>query len=196
MNPEPGRLEIGAALFVDLMSELARRGGGTRESGAFLLQDAHPELAGDGAGWQAVTAVAYYGDLDPGSLTGNITFSASGYTALASRCRAEGWRIAADIHTHPGRWVHQSHTDATHPMVALPGHVALIAPSFAQGPVAISDLGAHVYQGNGQWTSRFGPDVARVLRLTETPAATPLRARLASWFLHRARRLLTPWRSR
>lgn len=198
MTPEPPRLEIGAALLAELMSELARRGGGTRESGAFLLTNAVREPSGPNGGWQPVTAVAYYDDLDPACLTGNITFTADGYTALAALCRRDSLQIVADIHTHPGRWVRQSPTDATHPMVALPGHVALIAPGFAQSPVGVSGLGVHHYQGDGQWISRYGGDIASVLRLTGRRAEPALAATLrrVAALLLRIRKLLTPWKPR
>ena len=199
MIPEPGRLEIDAALFAELMSELARRGGGTRESGAFLLKNAARDSDGPEGDWQEITAVVYYDDLDPGCLTGNITFTANGYTALAAICRRDRLRIAADIHTHPGSRVRQSQTDATHPMVALPGHIAVIAPNFAQGPVEISDLGVHRYQGHGQWASRYGPDVASVLRVADTrpePARPPRPHRRTAGLGQRIRQLLTPWRPR
>lgn len=198
MTPQLRRLEIEPALFAGLMSELARRGGGRRESGAFLLTNATSEPVD--SGWQPVTAIAYYDDLDPGCLTGNITFTADGYTTLAARCRRDGLQIAADIHTHPGRVVRQSQTDAAHPMVALPGHFALIVPRYARWPVEISDLGAHRYHGGGQWTSRYGSDVASIMRLTEHRPAPPARkhrpARKAIERLGRIRPKLTSWRSR
>jgi hypothetical protein len=202
MMPGLRRLEIGAALFAELMSELARRGGGTRESGAFLLTNSAPQPAdvgGAAGGWQAVTAVAYYDDLDPGCLTENITFTADGYTALAALCRRGGLQIAADIHAHPDRWVRQSQTDAAHPMVALPGHLALIVPHYARWPVQISDLGAHHYHGGGKWTFRYGSDVASVLRLAEhRPAPATIRRLVlrAIGLLRRSRPKRTPWKSR
>jgi hypothetical protein len=194
MTPGPRSLEIDAEMFAGLISELARQGGGTRESGAFLLANTAADPACFDGGWQKVTAIAYYDTLDPGSLTGNIAFTADGYTALAALCRRDGLQIAADIHTHPGRHVRQSHTDAAHPMVALPGHIALIAPRFAEGTIEISDLGAHHYHGDGQWTSRYGGDVASILRVTEKQAG-PARAarpfRRAAVPFRRIRRLLT-----
>jgi hypothetical protein len=202
MTPERRRLEIEAALFAELMSELARRGRGTRESGAFLLTNpaSQPaDVGGTDGGWQAVTAVAYYDDLDPGCLTGNITFTADGYTALAALCRRDGLQIAADIHAHPGRWVRQSQTDAAHPMVALPGHLALIVPHYARWPVEISDLGAHHYRGGGKWTSRYGSDVASVLRLAgHRPAPITIQrlVRRVIGLLRQIRPKLTLWRSR
>ena len=48
----------------------------------------------------------YYDDLDPGSFTGGITFTADGYTALAALCRRDGLWVAADIHTHPDGDLH------------------------------------------------------------------------------------------
>ena len=46
---------------------------------------------------QRVIAVAYYDDLDPHCLTGGITFTANGYTALAMLCRRDGLRVSAAV---------------------------------------------------------------------------------------------------
>jgi hypothetical protein len=112
--------------------------------------------------------VAYYDDLDPRSLTGGITFSANGYTALATRCRTDRVRVVGDIHAHPGPNVRQSAMDAAHPMSALPGHIALVVPDFAQGKIRTDRLGAHLYLGSGTWTSRYGADVMSLVRVTGT----------------------------
>ena len=160
-------LEINATLFATLVKELGRRGGGVRESGAFLLAKATPEPDEPPTdAWRVVTCIAYYDDLDPHSLTGDITFGADGYTALGVVCRTHRLHVVGDIHTHPRSWVDQSSTDAAHPMAALKGHIAVIAPGYAQGVVNPSDLGAHVFSGTGQWTSYFDENVTDVLRLT------------------------------
>ncbi|MFI1035211.1 hypothetical protein [Streptomyces sp. NPDC020951] len=155
------RLLFDASLFRGMIRELARRGAGRRESGAFLLTDRdHPADCLP----QPVTAIAYYDDLDPGCLTGAITFRADGYTALAARCRREGLRVVGDIHTHPFDRVAQSRTDAANPMVALDGHVALIAPRYASGVTDAGVLGVHVRE-NGGWSSSFGPQSAALIRI-------------------------------
>jgi len=63
-------------------------------------------------------------------------------------------------------------------MAALKGHIAVIAPGYAQGVVNPGDLGAHVFRSTGQWTSYFGDDVTAVLRLTGHRSAADA-ARLA-----------------
>jgi hypothetical protein len=157
------RLVFDGALFRGMFRELARRGGGRRESGAFLLTDRdHPA----GRLPQPVTAIAYYDDLDPDCLTGAITFGADGYTALAARCRRDRLRVVGDIHTHPCDRVAQSRTDAANPMIALDGHVALIAPRFAAGVADAQELGVHVREG-GVWSSSFGARSAALVRIRE-----------------------------
>ena len=158
-------------LFTELLAELAHRGAGHRESGAFLLAERLP--AADPDGPVTIAAIAYYDDLDSNCLTGGITFSAEGYTALNARCRRDGLLVAGDIHTHPRNRVVQSDIDASHPMAALDGHLAFIAPNYARGPIGLEDLGAHVFHPDG-WTSYLGPDVATVLTLTR-PAHRTLR---------------------
>src|ERR1700752_1997236 len=108
------------------MGQLAERGHGQRESGAFLLGP----IDGDGS---TVTAVAYYDDLAPDCLSGDIRFPQEGFTELWRLCRLNGMRVLGDVHTHGGSWVGQSGTDRTNPMVAQRGHVSLIAPHFARG---------------------------------------------------------------
>jgi hypothetical protein len=156
-------LVFDAALFQDMIRELARRGAGWRESGAFLLTDR--DQPADCIP-QPVTAIAYYDDLDPGCLTGAITFHADGYTALAARCRRDRLRVIGDIHTHPCDRVAQSPIDAANPMIALDRHVALIAPRFAAGVADAEVLGVHVRE-NGGWASFFGPQAATLVRIRE-----------------------------
>lgn len=159
-------LSMDGALFTELVEQLAMRGRGTRESGAFLLAD---RKVPDGRRPQPVTAIAYYDDLDPGCLTGAINFTADGFTALAALCRRAELRVVADIHTHPKGRVAQSPIDAAHPMVALDGHVAIIAPRYAAGAVSPADLGVHVRQ-DGTWTSLYRADAADALQvLRERP---------------------------
>jgi len=168
-------LTLDKSLFTELAGELARRGRGERETGAFLL--ARAGRTRDGSRRPRAVAVVYYDDLDPGCLTGGIAFTADGYTALAALCRRDGLRVAADIHTHPLRDVRQSLTDAAHPMRALPGHIALIAPRYARGVTSPADLGVHVLQAGGQWQSAYGRDAACIVRLTSAgPAASRLQA--------------------
>jgi proteasome lid subunit RPN8/RPN11 len=141
-----------------LMRQLARRGRGTRESGALLLAPSDEPLR--------VVALAFYDDLDPSSLWGGITFSREGFARLADLCRERRLVVVADVHTHPGGRVAQSPTDRTNPMVAIAGHVAIVVPNYARGRISPRDVGVHVYEGDHRWTSRYGADSATVLVLT------------------------------
>jgi hypothetical protein len=165
VNAAGNGLTMNKGLFAQLAAELARRGKGARETGAFLL--ARTGRSRHGSRRQRVVAVAYYDDLDPGCLTGGgITFTADGFTALAALCRRYRLQVAADIHTHPLSDVRQSPTDAANPMAALPGHIALIAPRYASGVTSPADLGVHILQPGGKWQSAYARDAARVVRLT------------------------------
>ncbi|MEO3810789.1 hypothetical protein ABGB17_17455 [Sphaerisporangium sp. B11E5] len=155
-------LTIRSDRYEALIRELARRGGGVRESGAFLLT---PLDATTQRGPRPITGIAYYDDLDPDCLTGGITFSAIGYSVLNQRCRRDGLQVVGDIHTHPGTLVRQSRIDRGNPMIAIPGHVAIIAPRFAQGVISPVDLGVHVFTGAGNWTSSYGHAVNDVLSI-------------------------------
>lgn len=169
-----------AALWDELTRQLSHRGAGRRESGAFLLA-ARPSTGSTSALPEQreparVIDVAYYDDLDAHCLTGGIDFSADGYTALAGVLQARQLRVVADIHTHPGSSVQQSCTDASHPMSALPGHVALIAPRYGAGTIHPRDLGVHTHLGQHTWDSAYGPAADHAVKLlssTPTPRRLP-----------------------
>jgi proteasome lid subunit RPN8/RPN11 len=158
MNPPIRRIRISHRRLKALVRELGRRGQGNRESGAFLLAPTKTGVETT----LTVTAIAFYDDLDPNCLTGGITFNAVGYSALGALCRDQKLRVIADVHTHPASWVQQSDTDARHPMAALPGHVALIAPNYAQGQPGIENFGVHSFDGTS-WQSYFLGDVHQVV---------------------------------
>jgi hypothetical protein len=155
-------LVISRRRFVRLMGELHRRGQDRRESGAFLLtqRDAPPI-----AGGYEITKVFYYDDLDADCLTGGITMHATGLSRLNQLCREIRLRVVGDIHTHPRTYVQQSRIDATHPMIALPGHLAFIAPNYAAGPINPPDLGAHRLLRGGTWDAAYGAEVTRMLQV-------------------------------
>ena len=56
----------------------------------------------------------------------------------------------ADIHVHPGG-THQSKSDRAYPMIAQAGHLAIILPRFAAGPVSKREIGIYRYQGAKRW---------------------------------------------
>lgn len=124
-----------------LLGELQRRGDGCRESGAFLLAAS----TGD-----RVEQVVYYDDLDAHCLTGGISFSTTGFTALWRICEERALRVVADVHTHPSTWVQQSEIDATNPMMARVGHVAMIVPYYGLA-FGVEECGVHIYVGSRRW---------------------------------------------
>jgi proteasome lid subunit RPN8/RPN11 len=65
-------------------------------------------------------------------------------------CRERGEIVLADVHTHPGG-AGQSESDRMHPMIAEPGHVALIVPRFAMEPVRLGEIGLYRYLGGFRW---------------------------------------------
>jgi len=160
--PTAPLLLISRRRFTRLLRELHGRGEGRRESGAFLLahRDASPI-----AGGQEVTEILYYDDLDADCLTGGITMHATGLSRLNQLCRERRLRVLGDIHTHPSTYIQQSRIDATHPMIALPGHFAFIAPNYAGGPILPTDLGAHRLLPGGAWERAYGADVAGMLQV-------------------------------
>lgn len=151
-RPTRPLLTMNRRLWRDLIRELGRRGEGQRESGAFLL--ARPDEE------RKVTRIEYYDDLDPNCLRGHIHLQGRAYDRLWAICSAEGLRVVADIHTHPGASVRQSAIDRSNPMIASPGHVALIVPRLAVRRVRTRRIGVHQYRGDAGWMSWFGREAA------------------------------------
>jgi proteasome lid subunit RPN8/RPN11 len=147
------RLAFNRSLWDGLIAELADRGQGRRESGAFLLGRVDGELT------RLVDAI-YYDDLDPHCLTGGISLASWAYGPLWQICEQIGLGVVADVHTHPGSSVGQSSIDRAHPMISMAGHVALIIPNFARGVITPRDVGVHDYLGEGRWKSHHGDDAA------------------------------------
>jgi hypothetical protein len=143
-------------IWAQMVSELARRAGGVRESGAFLLTQTDP-------GSKSVTSVVYYDDLDPDALDGGVSLYAPAFGRLWSICAAHRLRVMGDVHTHPGRFTKQSHIDRDNPMVARVGHIALIIPDLATGVVKAVDVGVHRYLGDAGWSSSFGREASRLV---------------------------------
>ena len=157
--PSRPLIEVGLDLWQETIQELGRRSlGGRREAGVFLLAHADGEA-------RRVVRSAYFDDLDPECLVGNIHIRASGFSKLWDLCDAESLRVVADIHTHPGTSVAQSSTDRANPMIAREGHLALIVPHYGTRPVQAREVGVHEYRGDNGWASWFGSKAERVLRI-------------------------------
>jgi proteasome lid subunit RPN8/RPN11 len=155
--PQP-RLSIAASLWDELLDKLCERGGGMRESGAFLV--------GEGIGPERVVRhIVLYDDLDPECLNeGYVRFDGRHYGRLWEICAAQKQNVVGDVHTHPFG-PGQSHSDKTHPMVSIPGHIALIVPNYARPPVGAGDVGVYVYRGCHRWTAYRGRSAVRVLNI-------------------------------
>jgi len=152
------RLSITSRLWDELLDKLCERGGGMRESGAFLL--------GNGTGpRRVVRRIVFYDDLDPGCLSeGYIRFDGRHYGQLWEICATHSLSVVADVHTHPFA-PDQSHSDMTHPMVSIPGHIALIVPNYARPPVGLANVGVYVYRGRHRWSAYRGTAAERVLNI-------------------------------
>lgn len=152
-------LEAPAALWADLLRHLREQGGGVRESGAFLL-------GRKADGLRIVTTILPYEQLQADALNDDyVSLSAESFAKLWAYCREHSLSVVADMHTHrfgPG----QSRSDRTNPMVAQPGHIAFIAPNFAQDQVRLQDLGMYVYLGDHRWTAHSGQAVSHLVHLS------------------------------
>lgn len=132
-------------MWLRLVRGLRKRGDGVRESGAFLLSK---------IGESRISKIVFYDELDPGvSDSGIIRFDGSGKVKLWNLLKEWKMEVEADIHTHPpGCSTEQSHSDRTHPMVKLKGHIAIIAPDFAQNSWLMPRMcSAYQYLGSFNW---------------------------------------------
>lgn len=137
-------LSMSEAFWKKLVCELAHRGNGYRESGAFLLGNAQNGR---------IDHFICYDDLDPSSLNeGIVVFNGAGYVKLWEFCEQHKIKVLADIHTHSDEWVGQSWSDQTNPMINQHGHVALIAPCYARFDASsLAGVGIYEYQGGHKW---------------------------------------------
>ncbi|HLZ16816.1 MAG TPA: hypothetical protein VKQ08_07240 [Cyclobacteriaceae bacterium] len=140
------RLKIKRSVWTSLVTELCSLGEGRRETGAFLLGE---------KGTDTVTQFICYNVLDPGAFdSGIIMLDGDAFIPLWNYCSDHGLRVLADVHTHPDQWTGQSGSDQHHPMIAQPGHMALIIPFYATQPrQLLKGVGIHEFLGDGRWRS-------------------------------------------
>lgn len=142
--------------WLALMAELRHRGGGRTESGAFLLGRRH----GDRLQFEKCV---FYDDLDPKAYSSGVcVLYADAFERLWEICRSSGLHVLADIHTHKGAAM-QSLADRRNPMIARPGHLALIVERFASEPVWRHRIGLYRYEGSHAWTNLSGWRSRRIL---------------------------------
>lgn len=133
-----------------LFRQLRQRDGDVRETGAFLLGERRADEA-------VVRRVVFYDDIDPSALlTGIVRLSGHAMNAVWQTCADTGLEVLADIHTHPGG-SGQSRSDQDYPMVALKGHLALIAPRFASRTFDLARIGVYRYRGSKRWEALPAP---------------------------------------
>lgn len=136
------KFSISIIQWLSLIYGLRKRGKGIKESGAFLL--VRPNT-------NKVCKIVFYDQFDKTvSDSGIIQFKgAINFFEFLAR---ENLEVIADIHTHPSRNTNQSDSDQTHPMIRLKGHIAIIAPNFANNYLLIpSECSIYEYLGNFKW---------------------------------------------
>ena len=146
-------LDCPIGLWNRLLLDLRQRGGGRRESGAFLLASAIDP--------KSIIDYKCFDDLEPDCLKGNVELSGTAFAALWALCRARQLDPVGDVHTHPGADVRQSFTDRSNPLIANRGYVAIIVPHFAGVSVKPQHCGVHRYLGDRSWEQFYGPDARR-----------------------------------
>jgi hypothetical protein len=148
------RLSCSLARWRDILAELARRGEGRHEAGAFLLGVVEGRR-------RRITEAIYYDELDSKAYqTGVCVLEGGAFGPLWRMCREKALTVVADVHTHGGDAC-QSESDRTNPMIARAGHIALIVPNLAKGSIQLGALGVYEYQGAHTWTSHSGSRARR-----------------------------------
>ena len=143
------RVSCPLKLWEHILGQLYRRGERCHEAGVFLLGIEGPRRL-------EVTDCVFYDELEPTAYdTGVCVLSGHAFAKLWTHCRERKLTVVADVHTHPGV-AKQSDSDRTNPMIASPGHVAIIVPNYAIPPVKSSGLGIYEYRGRHDWTNRNG----------------------------------------
>lgn len=141
-----------------MTADLRHRGGGIRESGAFLLG----RISG---GTRYVEAWIPYDELDPDAFArGYVRVSTAAFTRLWQACSELNLTVVGDVHTHP-RGPGQSRSDKANPMISLVGHIALIIPHYAIEIVSAGDVSVNVYQGSKKWDCFIGREAQHRLRI-------------------------------
>lgn len=130
-------------LWRELLRDLARRGNGQRESGAFLLGTSND-------GVRRVKDYLPFDDIDPNCLTGYIDFDGTKMDLVWAECRRRNFKVVADIHTHP-RGYGQSCIDRDNPMMPRRGHLGLIVPDYAERIVGPGKIGIYELRGPAAW---------------------------------------------
>lgn len=148
------QIQIPLLTWRRLVSDLATRGAGTRETGAFLMGKKGDE-------GRSVVDYLCYDDLDRRALThGIVEFHRGGFSKLWDVCKDRSLHVLADIHTHPTRDVRQSYIDKTNPMLPVRDHVALILPMYGMSSRwSLASAGIYRFAGSGQWDA-FHADAA------------------------------------
>ena len=156
--PNDPKLTILSPLWRTLLDELHRRTGERHESGAFLLGPSSEKV-------RSVEQAIYYDELDPYACrAGKVVIHAASFGRLWDLCRSSGLTVVADIHVHP-KGAFQSLSDRENPMIGVPGHLALIVPSFARPPVELQSLGFFEYLGSHRWQKLGGPKISQYLHI-------------------------------
>ena len=156
-------IKIPVWLWASVIFDLRRRGGGVRESGAFLL-------GRDNRNPARVSTYICYDEVDPKAYQhGAIAFHANGCAVLWQHCREKQVQLLIDVHTHPGPDVRQSSIDERHPMLPVVGHTAMIVPNYAKTRWwSLKAIGIYEYLGSFKWR-------------TYLPSAPGRRVKLSLW---------------
>jgi hypothetical protein len=144
------RINCSSCTWRRIIGELERRGRRRHESGAFLL-------GFECDGRRDVTDTVFYDELDPEAYASGVCIlHGDAFAKLWTLCRQKKLTVVADVHTHPSA-AFQSASDKANPMVARPGHIAIIVPDFAAWPIRADQLGIYEYRGQHEWIDRTYP---------------------------------------
>jgi proteasome lid subunit RPN8/RPN11 len=141
------KLACSQQLWNQGVDELRRRTRGIHESGAFLLGSTKGRV-------RTIRQFLFYDDIDPKCFAhGIVEFDGGKFGLVWEKCRELHMEVIADVHVHPGGY-DQSSSDRHNPMIAEPGHLAVILPHFAARACMPGRIGIYEYLGSRQWQNR------------------------------------------
>ena len=152
----PPKLVCSDSIWNRSVSELHRRTGGQRESGAFLLGTTKGSI-------RTVHLFLYYDDVDPTCFAhGIVEFDGRKFGLVWDRCRSANLAVVADIHVHPGgysEWKRSPQSDDCGSWAS-----GLILPNYAAANPRPGGIRIYEYLGSRQWRdhSRRGEQIFHV----------------------------------
>jgi proteasome lid subunit RPN8/RPN11 len=157
--PNTGQLILPGTLFEATLAGLCERSAGWRESAAIWVGRVI------GNKWIA-EAVHFHHELgDDHARALSLELSEAAKLRLYAALAAQGQRVVALIHTHPGDWVGLSEIDERNQVGSRVGFWSLVVPQYAQQPWRLETFGVHIRCESG-WARVDEEEISQRVRIS------------------------------